>query len=89
MIICNPLTKNCLSANEEMQSTNEEMQSVNEELHTINTDYQLKNKELQEVNDDLNNYFRSNINGQLFVNKELLLMKFSPGTVKLINLLAN
>ncbi len=76
-----------LSSNEEMQSTNEEMQSVNEELHTINADYQLKNKELQEVNDDLNNYFRSNINGQLFVNNDLLLMKFSPGTVKQINLL--
>jgi len=76
-----------LSANEEMQSTNEEMQSVNEELHTINTDYQLKNKELTEINDDLNNYFRSNINGQLFVDKELRLVKFSPGTVKQINLL--
>lgn len=76
-----------LSTNEEMQSTNEEMQSVNEELHTINADYQLKNKELQEINDDLNNYFRSNINGQLFVNNDLILMKFSPGTVKQINLL--
>ncbi len=76
-----------LSANEEMQSSNEEMQSVNEELHTINTDYQLKNKELVDMNDDLNNYFRSNLNGQLFVNRDLLLMKFSPGTVKHINLL--
>ena len=75
-----------ISANEEMQSTNEEMQSVNEELHTINADYQLKNKELLEMNDDLNNYFRSNINGQLFINNELLLMKFSPGAVKQINL---
>jgi two-component system CheB/CheR fusion protein len=76
-----------ISANEEMQSTNEEMQSVNEELHTINSDYQLKNKELLEINDDLNNYFRSNVNGQLFINNDLLLMKFSPGTVKQINLL--
>ncbi|WP_026899248.1 chemotaxis protein CheB [Daejeonella oryzae] len=76
-----------LSANEEMQSTNEEMQSVNEELHTINADYQLKNKELLELNDDLNNYFRSNVNGQLFVNNDLELMRFSPGTVKQINLL--
>ncbi|MCP9749746.1 chemotaxis protein CheB [Ferruginibacter sp. HRS2-29] len=76
-----------LSANEEMQSTNEEMQSVNEELQTINTEYQLKNKELLELNDDLNNYFRSNIHGQLFVNNDMLLMKFSPGTVNLINLL--
>lgn len=76
-----------LSANEEMQSTNEEMQSVNEELDTINSNYQIKNKELLEINDDLNNYFRSNINGQLFIDNELLLMKFSPGTVKQINLL--
>jgi two-component system CheB/CheR fusion protein len=75
-----------ISANEEMQSTNEEMQSVNEELHTINSDYQWKNKELVEINDDLNNYFRSNINGQLFINNDLQLMKFSPGTVKQINL---
>ncbi|MGI4021901.1 MAG: chemotaxis protein CheB [Janthinobacterium lividum] len=76
-----------LSANEEMQSTNEEMQSINEELHTVNADYQLKNKELLELNVDLNNYFRSNINGQLFVDNDLLLMKFSPGTTKQINLL--
>ena len=76
-----------ISANEEMQSTNEEMQSVNEELHTINTDYQLKNKELLETNDDLNNYFRSNINGQLFINNDLKLMKFSPSAVEQINLL--
>jgi two-component system CheB/CheR fusion protein len=75
-----------LSANEEMQSTNEEMQSVNEELHTINSDYQYKNKELQSLNDDLNNYFRSNVSGQLFVDKELRIVKFSPGVVKIINL---
>jgi two-component system CheB/CheR fusion protein len=76
-----------LSTNEEMQSTNEEMQSVNEELHTINTEYQLKNKELQLLNDDLNNYFKSNLNGQLFVDSELKLLKFSPSTVRLINLM--
>lgn len=76
-----------LSTNEEMQSTNEEMQSVNEELHTINAEYQTKIKELGDLNDDLNNYFRSNGNGQLFVNKKMLLMKFSPSAVKHINLL--
>ncbi|MCE7043340.1 chemotaxis protein CheB [Dyadobacter sp. CY312] len=76
-----------LSANEEMQSTNEEMQSINEELHTLNSDYQLKNKELSELNDDLNNYFRSNINGQLFVSSDLRLLRFSPGTIRHINLL--
>jgi two-component system CheB/CheR fusion protein len=76
-----------LSANEEMQSTNEEMQSVNEELETINAEYQSKIRELSDLNDDLNNYFRSNVNGQIFVNKELLLMKFSPGAEIHFNLL--
>ncbi|MCE7061507.1 chemotaxis protein CheB [Dyadobacter sp. CY343] len=76
-----------LSANEEMQSTSEEMQSINEELHTINSEYQLKNKELLALNDDLNNYFRSNVNGQLFLDDQLRLIKYSPGAVKLINLL--
>ncbi|WP_142685237.1 chemotaxis protein CheB [Chitinophaga polysaccharea] len=75
-----------VSANEEMQSANEEMQSVNEELQTINTDYQLKIKELNALNDDMDNYFRSDLNGQLFVDNDLLLKKFSPAAVKHINL---
>lgn len=74
------------SANEEMQSTNEELQSVNEELHTINKEYQATNAQLTELNDDLNNYFRSNVNGQLFVDRDLLLKKYSPGAVKHINI---
>lgn len=74
------------SANEEMQSTNEELQSVNEELQTINKEHQLTNAELTELNDDLNNYFRSNMNGQLFVDRDLLLKKYSPEAVKHINI---
>lgn len=74
------------SANEEMQSANEELQSVNEELHTINKEYQVTNAQLTELNDDLNNYFRSNVNGQLFVDRDLLLKKYSPGAVKHINI---
>lgn len=74
------------SANEEMHSANEELQSVNEELQTVNRQQQQTNAELTESNDDLNNYFRSNTNGQLFVDHELLLKKYSPGAVKHINL---
>jgi two-component system CheB/CheR fusion protein len=69
-----------------MQSTNEELQSVNEELQTVNKEYQVTNAELTESNDDLNNYFRSNKNGQLFVDRQLLLKKYSPGTVKHVNI---
>jgi two-component system CheB/CheR fusion protein len=74
------------SANEEMQSTNEELQSVNEELQTINKEHQLTIDELTDLNDDLNNYFRSNTNGQLFVDRNLLLKRYSPGAVKHINI---
>jgi two-component system CheB/CheR fusion protein len=74
------------SANEEMQSTNEELQSVNEELQTINKEHQMTIDELTDLNDDLNNYFRSNINGQLFVDQDLLLKRYSPGAVKHINI---
>jgi signal transduction histidine kinase len=69
-----------------MHSANEELQSVNEELQTINKQQEETNAELSDSNDDLNNYFRSNINGQLFVDHDLLLKKFSPATVKHINL---
>ncbi|MBX9850963.1 MAG: PAS domain-containing protein [Cytophagaceae bacterium] len=75
-----------LSSNEEMQSTNEELQSVNEELQTVNNEHHLKIKELAEVNDDLNNYFRSTINGQVFIDRNLIIRKFTPAATKQINL---
>ncbi len=78
--------ENSQSFNEELLSANEEMQSANEELQTMNTQYHQKIQELTALNDDFNNYFRSNINRQLFVDKNLLLKKFSPAVFTLINL---
>jgi two-component system CheB/CheR fusion protein len=75
-----------LSANEEMQSANEELQSINEELETINREHQYSIDKLSELNDDLNNYFRSNMNGQLIVDRDILLKKYSPGAIKHINI---
>ena len=76
-----------ISSNEELQSTNEELQSVNEELHTVNTEHQQKIRELEELNDDLNNYFRSTDIGQIFVDKKLVIRKFTPGVKQQINLI--
>lgn len=76
-----------LSANEEMQSANEELQSINEELETVNSEHKYTIDDLSKLNDDLNNYFRSNINGQLFVDNDILLKKYSPGAIKHINIL--
>ncbi|WP_347156838.1 CheR family methyltransferase [Pontibacter chitinilyticus] len=74
-------------ANEELQSTNEELQSLNEELHTINTEHQYKIKALMELDDDLNNYFRSTDIGQIFVDRQLIIRKYTPAATHLINLI--
>ncbi|HTF82918.1 MAG TPA: PAS domain-containing protein, partial [Cytophagales bacterium] len=75
-----------VSSNEEMQSTNEELQSVNEELYTVNHELQAKIKELSEINDDFDNYFRNNVCGQIFVDRNLIIKKFTPATTRLIHL---
>lgn len=75
-----------ISSNEELQSTNEELQSVNEELQTVNNEYQLKIKELAELNDDLNNYFKATTIGQIFVDRQLVIRKFTPSAFKQVNL---
>lgn len=77
------------SANEELQSTNEELQSLNEELHTVNAEHQQKIKELLELNDDLNNYFTSTDIGQVFVDSNLVIRKFTPAIKQQINLIEN
>ncbi|MBC5992253.1 chemotaxis protein CheB [Pontibacter cellulosilyticus] len=76
-----------LSSNEELQSTNEELQSLNEELHTINTEHQYKIKALVELDDDLNNYFRSTDIGQIFVDRKMIIRKYTPAATSLINLI--
>jgi two-component system, chemotaxis family, CheB/CheR fusion protein len=78
-----------LSSNEELQSTNEELQSLNEELHTVNSEHQYKIKVLMELDDDLNNFFRSSDIGQVFVDRQLVIRKFTPAITKQINLIEN
>src|SRR5690606_15344980 len=75
-----------LSSNEEMQSSNEELQSTNEELTTLNNQYQDKIRELADLNDDLNNYFRSSLASQIYVDKDLIIKKFSPISIKQLNI---
>jgi two-component system, chemotaxis family, CheB/CheR fusion protein len=76
-----------VSTNEELQSTNEELQSLNEELHTVSGEHQMKIKELLDLNDDLNNFFSNSDIGQLFVDSNLIIRKFSPPVRKMVNLL--
>ncbi len=76
-----------MSANEELQSTNEELQSVNEELITVNAEYQAKIQELVELNDDMDNLLASTDIGTIFLDKNLLIRKFTPAITKTVNLM--
>lgn len=76
-----------ISSNEELQSANEELQSLNEELHTVNAENQLRIKEISELNDDLNNYFRSSEIGQIFLDRDLSIRKYTPAVTALVNLI--
>ena len=76
-----------LSSNEELQSTNEELQSVNEELITVNAEYQKKIEELSELNDDMNNLLSSTHIGTVFLDRDLVIRKYTPPVTKQINLI--
>lgn len=76
-----------ISSNEELQSANEELQSLNEELHTVNAENQLRIKQIIDLNDDLNNYFASSDIGQIFLDGNLLIRKYTPQATALVNLI--
>lgn len=67
-----------VASNEELQSTNEELHSVNEELYTVNAEYQRKITELTELTDDMDNLLRSTDVGTIFLDRDLLIRKFTP-----------
>ena len=66
-----------VASNEELQSTNEELHSVNEELYTVNAEYQRKIAELVEMTDDMDNLLRSTDVGTVFLDRDLLIRKFT------------
>ncbi len=76
-----------LASNEELQSTNEELQSTNEELFTVNTEYQNKIIELTELNNDVDNLLNATQIGQLLLDENLEVRRFSPKITQIFKLL--
>jgi two-component system, chemotaxis family, CheB/CheR fusion protein len=76
-----------LASNEELQSTNEELQSTNEELFTVNTEYQSKIIELTELNNDVDNLLSATQIGQLLLDENLEVRRFSPKITQIFKLL--
>jgi two-component system CheB/CheR fusion protein len=82
------------STNEELQSTNEELttskeevQSMNEELQTVNHELQAKLDELALASSDMNNLLNSTSIATLFLDRNLLVRRFTTQTAKVINLI--
>ena len=77
------------STNEELETSKEEMQSFNEELHTVNSQLQHKVRELEDSANDLNNLLAGTETATLFVDVDLCVKWFSPGTRELFDFIAS
>ena len=75
------------STNEELETSKEELQSVNEELATVNAELQTKVADLSRSNNDMNNLLAGTGIGTIFVDHQLRIMRFTPATSTIINLI--
>ncbi len=75
------------SSNEELETSKEELQSVNEELSTVNAELQTKVADLSRANNDMNNLLAGTGIGTVFVDHQLRIMRFTPATTRIINLI--
>jgi two-component system, chemotaxis family, CheB/CheR fusion protein len=75
------------STNEELETSKEELQSVNEELATVNAELQQKVSDLSRSNNDMNNLLAGTGIGTVFVDHKMLVQRFTPAAVQLINLI--
>jgi two-component system, chemotaxis family, CheB/CheR fusion protein len=76
-----------LASNEELQSTNEELQSTNEELYSVNSEYQSKIVELSELHNDVDNLLNVSQIGQLLLDENMDIRRFSPKIADVFNVL--
>jgi len=75
------------STNEELETSREELQSVNEELVTVNSELLQKIEELDHANNDMNNMLAGTGIGTLFVDRQLLITRFSSAITEILGLI--
>jgi two-component system CheB/CheR fusion protein len=75
------------STNEELTSSKEEMQSLNEELQTVNAELQSKVDEFSRVNNDMKNLLNSTDIATLFLDKDLLIRRYTFQATKIFKLI--
>jgi two-component system, chemotaxis family, CheB/CheR fusion protein len=76
------------STNEEMETSREEIQSINEELHTVNLELNGKVEQLDQSNSDLQNLFDSTGIAIVFLDRNLLIRRFTPAVTQVFNLIS-
>ena len=77
------------STNEELETSKEELQTVNEELATVNAELQSKVADLSRANNDMNNLLAGTGIGTVFVDHQLRILRFTPDSTRIINLIAS
>jgi two-component system CheB/CheR fusion protein len=75
-----------IHANEALNSSNEELQSANEELYVVNSECQQKITEITESNDDTDNILGATSTGFVFLDRALLIRKYTQSVTSMINL---
>lgn len=76
------------STNEELETSKEELQSVNEELVTVNTELQTKIEQMASMQDDMKNLLDNIRVGTIFLDRKLLIRRFTREAIKVYRLLS-
>ncbi len=71
---------------EELETSKEELHSINEELQTVNNELKSKVEELSQAHGDLENLMAATEFGTLFLDRELCIKRYTPGTERLLNI---
>jgi two-component system, chemotaxis family, CheB/CheR fusion protein len=75
------------STNEELETSKEELQALNEELTTVNAELQGKVEELNQATSDMENLFASSGIAAIFLDRGLIIKRFSPAMAAIFNLI--
>jgi two-component system CheB/CheR fusion protein len=77
------------STNEELETSKEELQSVNEELLTVNTELHAKIEQMSGMQDDMKNLLDNIRVGTVFLDRNLMIRRFTKEATKVYRLLAS
>jgi two-component system CheB/CheR fusion protein len=75
------------AATEELETSREELQSMNEELSTVNLELKGKVEELSQSNSDMQNLMDATRIANIFLDRDLRIMRYTPAAVSLFNLI--